>query len=220
MHKLFVFKAGIPLKVPILRLIVHDWDKFLPSMWLPYARFFYHPDGSKKTERTEAEYKAFKKAFKSHLKRNDHHWNHPKWARKNTTPMSDSARREMLADWMGASRATTGKWEIHQWYVNNRDTMKLHPETTKWIEDMLFPVKDADGDVVVQDESGNWVKKKKPEVKPMTPEQWEALFWKHKAERGEYPKPPYDPNKKTITPEEVEALFKKNEAEMKRQRGG
>lgn len=40
-HKLFVFLAGLRLKVPLWRLAVHDWSKFLPSEWIPYANYFY-----------------------------------------------------------------------------------------------------------------------------------------------------------------------------------
>lgn len=45
-HKYFVFREGLKLGVPILSLILHDWDKFLPDEWFPYARTFYAPDGA------------------------------------------------------------------------------------------------------------------------------------------------------------------------------
>lgn len=56
------------------------------------------------------------------------------------TPMSDSARREMLADWFGAGRAYKSDWtplEPRKWYEANKDKMILHPDTRAWIETQL-----------------------------------------------------------------------------------
>lgn len=46
-HKWYVFVAGLRLDVPLWRLIVHDWSKFLPSEWVGYVDNFYaeRPDG-------------------------------------------------------------------------------------------------------------------------------------------------------------------------------
>lgn len=44
-HKWFVLLAGLTLGVPLRQLLVHDWSKFLPCEWFPYASFFYgQPD--------------------------------------------------------------------------------------------------------------------------------------------------------------------------------
>lgn len=40
-HKLYVYRACIRLGVPRWRALVHDWTKFLPGQWGPYARYFY-----------------------------------------------------------------------------------------------------------------------------------------------------------------------------------
>lgn len=41
LHKWYVLLAGIHYKAPLWRLLIHDWSKFLPSEWLPYASYFY-----------------------------------------------------------------------------------------------------------------------------------------------------------------------------------
>jgi len=162
-HKWFVFLAGLKLGVPLLTLIFHDWDKFLPDEWFPYARCFYKPDGSKQYEPSEA----FTKAWMKHQHRNKHHWqywlnigNEPisnteviVWDNGNRSiigdidkyqklkmtirePMPDKYRREMLADWYGAGRAL-GNTDTRGWYLQNKDHMRLHPNTRAWIEQQL-----------------------------------------------------------------------------------
>lgn len=58
------------------------------------------------------------------------------WITVTADPMPDVYRREMLADWRGAGKAL-GFPDTTNWYFNNRDKMKLHPDTRKWIEDQL-----------------------------------------------------------------------------------
>jgi hypothetical protein len=74
-HKLFVLLAGLKLHVPILMLLAHDWDKFLPDEWFPYARTFYAPDGSKQY----VESVDFARAWMLHQHRNKHHWQNWLW---------------------------------------------------------------------------------------------------------------------------------------------
>lgn len=53
-------------------------------------------------------------------------------------PMPDTARREMLADWIGAGWAIMGKVaDTREWYLENRHKMRLHQETRAWIEEQL-----------------------------------------------------------------------------------
>lgn len=52
-------------------------------------------------------------------------------------PMSDSARREMLADWFGAGRAYNENWTLEEplkWYEKNKENIQLHPETRVLVE--------------------------------------------------------------------------------------
>lgn len=69
-HKWFVFKACLQLGVPLWIAILHDWDKFLPDEWLPYARTFYAPDGKKQYVGSVG----FARAWMKHQHRNKHHW--------------------------------------------------------------------------------------------------------------------------------------------------
>lgn len=141
-HKYFVFQAGMELHVPLWRLIIHDWTKFLPSEWFPYRRFFYGSIPSSKSggPKRKATYE-FECAWNLHQKRNDHHWQH--WVRIGDDgtivplPMSPNAFREMIADWKGAGKAITGKDDTDEWYMKNRDQMLLHPNTRLWVEEWL-----------------------------------------------------------------------------------
>lgn len=136
-HKLFVFQAGLALNVPILMLLFHDWDKFLPDEWLPYARCFYAPDGTKQYKESSD----FTNAWNLHQKRNKHHWQFwlITWDRGETEAlaMPDVFRREMLADWRGAGKAINGVENTLEWYTKQADKMILHPETREWIEKKL-----------------------------------------------------------------------------------
>lgn len=49
--------------------------------------------------------------------------------------MPDVYAREMLADWRAMSRASGG--DAKTWYLQNRDTIFLHPETEAWIKGQL-----------------------------------------------------------------------------------
>lgn len=131
-HKWFVFAACIRLGVPVWIALLHDWDKFLPDEWFPYARCFYKPDGSKQYDE-----KQMVAAWNAHQKRNKHHWQYwmLTWDRGETEclPMPDVYRLEMLADWIGAGRAL-GKPNTWEWYAANREKMKLHPDTLAWMD--------------------------------------------------------------------------------------
>lgn len=135
-HKWFVLEEGLRLGVPLWQLIVHDWTKFLPSEWFPYARYFY---GSGQKQ-------AFDVAWLKHQHRSPHHWQH--WVLQEDSgdvkvlPMPDKYRREMLADWRGAGRAIHGKDETATWYTGTRQGRRLHPETQAWVEAELGLVGD------------------------------------------------------------------------------
>lgn len=145
-HKWFVLLECVKLGIPF-RGLTHDWHKMLPREWFPYVNFFY----GKKTPRDSSGYykptdtgdQAFDKAWLHHQKLADHHW---QWwilpedeGGVKILPMSDNARREMLADWRGASKAQgfDGKDDLVAWYEKNKGKMQLHPETREWIESQL-----------------------------------------------------------------------------------
>ncbi len=158
--------------------IIHDWSKFLPSEWGPYAEWFHgerivyhHLKGLKRgdflagygrdgepqdlivvsydsdSKRLEclpwSAKEAFDAAWNHHQKSNKHHWQFYLLTQDDdpdlVLPMPDRYRREMLADWRGASRAYTSSDNTREWYLKRRDKMikRLHPETRAWIEDFL-----------------------------------------------------------------------------------
>lgn len=136
-HRWFVFveccKVGIPF-----RGLVHDLSKYLPDEFFPYMYWFYvkkNPDNVRLYE------EQFHMAWLRHQKRNPHHW---QWwlltMDKGQTVrmwMPIRVRKEMLADWRGASRAITGGDNTKQWYLNNREFIKVDPITADWIEGRL-----------------------------------------------------------------------------------
>lgn len=132
-HKWFVLIAGLNLGVPVWQLIIHDWDKFLPDEWIPYAQCFYSLDGHSQY----AESNAFTIAWLKHQNRNPHHWQYwmITWDRGDTECIAMPERfwREMLADWHGAGRAL-GKADTAAWYATNYDKIQLHERTRKQID--------------------------------------------------------------------------------------
>ena len=125
-HKWFVFVAGRKLGLGFWQLLIHDWHKFLPSEWFPYARTFYKPDGSSQYVESDE----FARAWNLHQKRGKHHWQHwmLTWDRGETVAleMPEKYAFEMVADWLGAGRAITGKWGAREWYQKNKEKMNLH----------------------------------------------------------------------------------------------
>ena len=134
-HKWFVFVAGLELGVPLWQLIIHDWHKFLPDEWFPYANHFY---GYKNSSEGYAKWKdmgdqAFNDACKLHYERAPHHWNHY----DESEIMHEHYIREMLADWKAAGKAQTGNDDPIAWYVRNYDNIKLHHETRIRLEQLM-----------------------------------------------------------------------------------
>ena len=140
-HRWYVFLAGIPLRVPLWRLLTHDLSKFYPSELRHYGRQFFgkadDPSG-------------FVLCWTRHQNRNDHHWEwwiprtghnrcEPPYPDGQPIPMSVAAIREMVADWMGASRAYSGQWPSDDWpwLEGAKDAMRLHLETREILNDIL-----------------------------------------------------------------------------------
>ena len=128
-HKFWVIVYGVKLKVSCGRIIFHDMSKFLPDEWFPYANHFYGSGDSR-----------FEIAWLKHFIRNDHHWDH--WcyyyASKDAAesfPMSESAVREMIADWMSVGKIKGNN--VIDWYEQNRGRMNLHRDTRTLVETIL-----------------------------------------------------------------------------------
>lgn len=138
-HKWFVFVAGLKTGAPPWRLVIHDWSKVTPAEWGPYVRSFYGPQ-----PRTDAVKEEFDAAWLHHLHRNAHHWQY--WVLREddggtkllTMPLP--LIREMVADWMGAGRAITGRWDIAEWYIANEQTIQLDRSTRIVVEELIDQV--------------------------------------------------------------------------------
>jgi hypothetical protein len=134
-HKYFVFLAGLKLKVPIWQLVIHDWVKYLPCEAPHYGRQFF---GDK------SDPLGFTLAWLHH-QRQKHHWEawipvtgHNRGGHKDLEPlpMPEKYIREMVADWLGASRAYEGKYPENladwKWFWDNFETKikpRLHKDT-------------------------------------------------------------------------------------------
>ena len=136
--------------------LTHDWSKFLPDEWVPYAKFFYgkhHYEkvsdirgiewsfGANETWTKEYWKQKFDEAWNLHQKRNRHHHQFYLLTMDSgdlvVLDMPMKYRKEMLADWRGASRAINGYDDTRNWYLKNKDKMKLHPKTRAWVEQEL-----------------------------------------------------------------------------------
>lgn len=131
-HKWFVFVAGRTFGVSIWQLLIHDLSKFSPAEWGGYVRWFMVKD---KSPEAKADFDA---AWEHHWMHNPHHWNY--WAGGDgsfLTAMPEKYAREMVADWAGAGRAITGRWEVKEWYAKTKDDKILHPDTRALVERLL-----------------------------------------------------------------------------------
>ena len=116
-HKWYVFVAGVKIGgIPIVTLLFHDISKFTRDEFMPYVNYNFGGDNEKENQI------AFDRAWNHHQKRNKHHWQY--WLLINdedgTYPldMPKVYIREMVADWMGASKAYTGSWCMVNWMNN------------------------------------------------------------------------------------------------------
>lgn len=145
-HKFYVVKYGIYRGAPLTRLLVHDFSKFRRDEWFGYTNYYFkahthHRDYAKHIEAKDA-------AYKLHVTRNPHHWQHwvipelkatvyyngrPEYAAR----MPMAALLEMLADWDAAGMTKHGKLDSREFYESNRKTMNLHPVTRRQVEEIL-----------------------------------------------------------------------------------
>lgn len=130
--------------MPLWRSIVHDWHKFLPCEWFPYAETFYLKDGRTQYKETPA----FAVAWNHHQKMGKHHYQYwmITWDRGNTEclPMPETYAREMCADWYGAGRTITGKWDALGWFIKKKKegSLHLHPDTEAFVDGFLNGIQD------------------------------------------------------------------------------
>lgn len=133
-HKWYVLWASIRVGLPLWRALVHDLSKFAGAELPHYDRQFFgvrdDPEG-------------FARAWLHHQNCNDHHWEY--WITRSDhshggsgavdgcLPMPEECVTEMVADWLGASKAYTGSWDMADWLAHNLEKMRLHPETRQLV---------------------------------------------------------------------------------------
>ena len=156
-HKWYVFLAGIKTGVPLWRLVIHDLSKFSPAEFKAYAQNFFASDDFKNQENLGAFEKysvseaapfghfvdeRFALAWLHHENHNPHHWGY--WISRSgkyrkPLPMPETYVREMVADWMGASRGYTGSWDMNEWLTKNLPNLKdkMHGNTRYLVSQIL-----------------------------------------------------------------------------------
>lgn len=137
-HKWFVFLAGLRVGgIPLWRLLIHDLSKFSLAEMPAYKRRIVNY--GRILDRKEWGY-----AWHHHYMKSPHHWEHWvfHWQPIQNGPdfydgivingcleMPEAYVREMVADWMGASRLYTGSWDMAEWLDKNLLKMKMHPKS-------------------------------------------------------------------------------------------
>lgn len=144
-HKRFVWIAGRKLRVPIIRLLIHDWSKLSIMEWTAYTDYFYGEQCSDSLKRLRE--RDFQRAWLHHIHWNKHHWQHfvlfddPTGFSTRSNPqclrMPIVYVREMVADWIGAGMAIHGRDDVKEWYASRKDQILLHPDTRMLVETLI-----------------------------------------------------------------------------------
>lgn len=140
-HKYYVVVASRLTGVPLLQALLHDLSKFTLAEWGPYARSFFNPDGTRRHGKGTPE---FDLAWLHHQKRNLHHPQAWALVRDHGSvvpqPMPLRYVKEMVADWLGAGAAKSGRGidiaDTVNWYLGHGPRV-LHPETRAAVETIL-----------------------------------------------------------------------------------
>lgn len=146
-HKWFVLIAGVELGVPLWRLILHDWDKFLPDEFLPYARAFYAPDGSRWYKPTTA----FDWAWMKHQHRNKHHWQY--WLDVNGQHLPDTSI--LVMDSGEVFQCVKTDYRMIEQNLTGRLHFRTHPIPEDHLLEMLADWRGA-GQALGKPNTGEW----------------------------------------------------------------
>lgn len=140
-HIACVREAGRKIGVDEDLLRIHDASKWSREEFDGYALHFC---GSGQPE-------MFSRAWLHHIHANPHHWQH--WLFPDDFSPKDSKVEngaiempvcytlEMIADWMGSSKAYTGSWDMTDWLCKNMKRIRLHSKTIAVVRNVL----DAEG---------------------------------------------------------------------------
>lgn len=129
--------------------ILHDCDKFMLDVIVPYSNYFFGPGRNPEEIRGKTKYYdpvymtefGFDKAIFKHFHRSFHHWQSYVICNNDGSPVAfeipEKYLIEMLCDWVGAGRAQKNGIDTKDWYMMNKDKMVLHPTTRKRLEELL-----------------------------------------------------------------------------------
>jgi len=136
-HIAYVREAGRKIGVPEKQLEIHDVSKWTKDEFPGYAMHFHGGGAPDK----------FATAWLHHIHYNPHHWQHWIFA-DGFTPKGSNVENgvvemplhfalEMIADWMGASRAYTGSWDMKDWLCVHIPKIRVHSETAEYLRQVL-----------------------------------------------------------------------------------
>ena len=124
--------------LPQYQVRAHDLSKYTLAEFPHYARQFQGPKNDPD---------GFAYAWMHHIHHNPHHWQHwifgdghtPKGSnvQAGVMQMPSNYVVEMVADWMGASKAYTGSWDMEDWLLKNLPKIKIHTQTAQLLENIL-----------------------------------------------------------------------------------
>lgn len=143
-HIEYVCEAGLAIGLDRDQCIQHDSSKFNNMEFYSYAKQF-QGDGDEEF---------FPYAWLDHIHRNEHHWEYwifpdgYNYTRKGETVPSPSIEegvvimpekyvKEMVADWLGASMAYTGSWDMTDWLEKNLPKIRLHSISVGYLKEIL-----------------------------------------------------------------------------------
>ena len=126
--------------------IMHDMSKFLPSEFIPYAKWFNGPHGVKIKDKLDSmseeiridfefNQRKFLDAVDKHYKRNKHHWNH--WAEGDLfyESIPQNYLVELLCDWESVGELYGNTTQ--EYYLRNYFQIKMSNEN-RWRLEMLM----------------------------------------------------------------------------------
>ena len=147
-HIKYVQEAGVDIRVDPIQLAIHDQSKFESVEFVPYAEYFYNEDGTRADLEGKVRSYSYNLAWKHHLQQNKHHWQNwifpDGWEPEGSDiingvmVMPERYALEMIADWMGASMAYTGSWDMGAWLKEHVPQIVVHPKTAQYLTERLI----------------------------------------------------------------------------------
>lgn len=152
-HVQFVQEAGVKIGVLPELLAIHDKSKWSPEEFDAYAQYFCSGVDKSPVD-ADSITDDFAVAWLHHIHHNPHHWQHwifpdgysPKDSsvENGVVKMPERYALEMVADWLGASKAYTGSWDITDWFSKNVGRIRVHSATAEYLRIVLGSVNMSD----------------------------------------------------------------------------